>query len=102
MNYQQVPVTMQLLALASILLSVVLDGEYEDAYCNLMIKIEACNAMLLYPELVAAVASRFCPPGYRPIGEGCYFYGHFRLNWFRAMEFCHSFGKVGSRPVSGV
>ena len=51
-------------------------------------------AMLLYPAFVAAVASRFCPPGYRPIGEGCYFYGHFRLNWFRAMEFCHSFGKV--------
>ena len=50
--------------------------------------------MLLYPAFVAAVASRFCPPGYRPIGEGCYFYGHFRLNWFRAMEFCHSFGKV--------
>ena len=59
-------------------------------------------AMLLYSAFVAAVASRFCPPGYRPIGEGCYFYGHFRLNWFRAMEFCHSFGKVGSRPVSGV
>ena len=68
------------------------------------ILLDECKlAMLLYPAFVAAVASRFCPPGYRPIGEGCYFYGHFRLNWFRAMEFCHSFGKVSvdSRPASG-
>merc|ERR1712059_222822 len=30
---------------------------------------------------------------FRRIGSGCYFYGFFKLNWFRAMEFCHSFGQ---------
>ena len=44
MNYQQVPVTMQLLALASILLSVVFDGKYEEG--NFARRMEACNASL--------------------------------------------------------
>ncbi|KAG7155161.1 Perlucin-like 2, partial [Homarus americanus] len=26
------------------------------------------------------------------VGGSCYFYGYFPLNWFRAAEFCHSFG----------
>jgi len=33
-----------------------------------------------------------CPHGFHRLGDGCYFYAYFRLNWFRAMEFCHSFG----------
>lgn len=33
-----------------------------------------------------------CPRGFLHLGRGCYFYAYFRLNWFRAMEFCHSFG----------
>ena len=33
-----------------------------------------------------------CPPSFHKIGSGCYFYGYFKLNWFRAMEFCHTFG----------
>ena len=34
-----------------------------------------------------------CPIAFHRIGEKCYFYGYFKLNWFRAMEFCHSFGE---------
>ena len=34
-----------------------------------------------------------CPIAFHKIGEKCYFYGYFKLNWFRAMEFCHSFGE---------
>jgi len=33
-----------------------------------------------------------CPAGFTGIGGGCYFHSLFKLNWFRAMEFCHSFG----------
>ena len=33
-----------------------------------------------------------CPAGFAGIGGGCYFHSLFKLNWFRAMEFCHSFG----------
>ncbi len=33
-----------------------------------------------------------CPIAFHEIGGRCYFYGYFKLNWFRAMEFCHSFG----------
>ena len=25
----------------------------------------------------------YCPPSYQPIGDGCYFFGQFKLNWFR-------------------
>ena len=34
-----------------------------------------------------------CPIAFHDIGGRCYFYGYFKLNWFRAMEFCHSFGE---------
>ena len=34
-----------------------------------------------------------CPIAFHQIGGKCYFYGYFKLNWFRAMEFCHSFGE---------
>ena len=34
-----------------------------------------------------------CPIAFHQIGGKCYFYGYFKLNWFRAMEFCHSFGQ---------
>ena len=34
-----------------------------------------------------------CPIAFHNIGGRCYFYGYFKLNWFRAMEFCHSFGR---------
>ena len=34
-----------------------------------------------------------CPVAFQQIGSRCYFYGTFKLNWFRAMEFCHSFGR---------
>ena len=34
-----------------------------------------------------------CPMAFTHIGGRCYFYGGFKLNWFRAMEFCHSFGR---------
>ena len=34
-----------------------------------------------------------CPIAFHKIGAKCYFYGYFKLNWFRAMEFCHSFGE---------
>lgn len=34
-----------------------------------------------------------CPIAFHYIGGRCYFYGYFKLNWFRAMEFCHSFGQ---------
>ncbi len=34
-----------------------------------------------------------CPVAFQHIGGRCYFYGDFKLNWFRAMEFCHSFGE---------
>lgn len=30
---------------------------------------------------------------FHEIGGRCYFYGYFPLNWYRASEFCHSFGK---------
>ncbi|ROT65341.1 perlucin [Penaeus vannamei] len=30
---------------------------------------------------------------FHEIGGKCYFYGYFPLNWYRASEFCHSFGK---------
>ena len=30
---------------------------------------------------------------FQDIGGRCYFYGYFKLNWFRAAEFCHSFGE---------
>nr|XP_053642993.1 perlucin-like isoform X1 [Cherax quadricarinatus]XP_053642994.1 perlucin-like isoform X2 [Cherax quadricarinatus] len=33
-----------------------------------------------------------CPMAFHEIGNKCYFYGYFPLNWFRAAEFCHSFG----------
>ena len=36
---------------------------------------------------------RKCPIAFNEIGGRCYFYGYFKLNWFRAMEFCHSFGQ---------
>ena len=48
----------------------------------------------------AAISSQtFCPSAFHPVGSGCYFYGHFKLNWFRAMEFCHSLGKDASLAV---
>ena len=48
----------------------------------------------------AAISSQtFCPSAFQPVGSGCYFYGHFKLNWFRAMEFCHSLGKDASLAV---
>ena len=34
-----------------------------------------------------------CPIAFHDIGGRCYFYGYFKLNWFRAIEFCHSFGE---------
>ncbi|KAK3885239.1 hypothetical protein Pcinc_010513 [Petrolisthes cinctipes] len=34
-----------------------------------------------------------CPMAFHELGERCYFYGYFPLNWFRAAEFCHSFGR---------
>ena len=34
-----------------------------------------------------------CPPSFTRLGAKCYFYGYFNLNWFRALEFCHSFGE---------
>eukprot|EP00094_Tigriopus_californicus_P012061 TCALIF_11654-PA protein Name:"Similar to Perlucin (Haliotis laevigata)" AED:0.53 eAED:0.53 QI:0/0.25/0/0.4/0.75/0.8/5/0/476 len=37
--------------------------------------------------------SSLCPIAFHEIGGKCYFYGYFKLNWFRAMEFCHSFGQ---------
>ena len=37
-------------------------------------------------------SSEGCSNGFHRLGNGCYFYAYFRLNWFRAMEFCHSFG----------
>jgi hypothetical protein len=30
--------------------------------------------------------------GFQKIGEKCYFYGSFPLNWFKALEFCNSLG----------
>ena len=36
---------------------------------------------------------RRCPIAFVDIGGRCYFFGYFKLNWFRAMEFCHSFGQ---------
>lgn len=41
----------------------------------------------------------FCPSAFHAVGSGCYFYGYFKLNWFRAMEFCHSLGKDASLVV---
>ena len=34
-----------------------------------------------------------CPPSFVRLGPKCYFFGYFKLNWFRALEFCHSFGE---------
>ncbi|XP_071530261.1 dromaiocalcin-1-like [Panulirus ornatus] len=34
-----------------------------------------------------------CPIAFHAMGSKCYFYGYFPLNWFRAAEFCHSFGQ---------
>ena len=34
-----------------------------------------------------------CPPSFVLLGPKCYFFGYFKLNWFRALEFCHSFGE---------
>ncbi|XP_050734505.1 perlucin-like protein [Eriocheir sinensis] len=34
-----------------------------------------------------------CPMAFQKLGSRCYFYGYFPLNWFRAAEFCHSFGR---------
>ena len=34
-----------------------------------------------------------CPPSFARLGPKCYFFGYFKLNWFRALEFCHSFGE---------
>ncbi|XP_069181333.1 perlucin [Procambarus clarkii] len=45
------------------------------------------NVSLLRPQLVQS-----CPMAFHKIGTKCYFYGYFPLNWFRAAEFCHSFG----------
>jgi hypothetical protein len=45
---------------------------------------------------LGAAQGAFCPAAFQRIGSGCYFYGYFRLNWFRAMEFCHSFGAGAS------
>ncbi|XP_064119238.1 perlucin-like [Macrobrachium nipponense] len=36
---------------------------------------------------------RRCPMAFHEIGNKCYFYGYFPLNWYRAAEFCHSFGR---------
>ncbi|XP_018006966.1 perlucin-like [Hyalella azteca] len=33
-----------------------------------------------------------CPMAFEEAGGRCYFFGRFPLNWFRALEFCHSFG----------
>ena len=49
---------------------------------------------MVFGLLGAAHAS--CPLSFQRIGRGCYFYGYFKLNWFRAMEFCHSFGRGAS------
>ena len=40
-----------------------------------------------------ATESSRCPIAFHEIGGKCYFYGKFKLNWYRAMEFCHSFGQ---------
>ncbi|XP_068241807.1 perlucin-like isoform X2 [Palaemon carinicauda] len=37
--------------------------------------------------------NRPCPMAFHEIGGKCYFYGYFPLNWYRAAEFCHSFGR---------
>ena len=46
--------------------------------------------------LLGAAHASSCPLSFQRIGRGCYFYGYFKLNWFRAMEFCHSFGRGAS------
>jgi len=46
--------------------------------------------------LLGAANASSCPLSFQRIGRGCYFYGYFKLNWFRAMEFCHSFGRGAS------
>ena len=46
--------------------------------------------------LLGAAHGSSCPLSFQRIGRGCYFYGYFKLNWFRAMEFCHSFGRGAS------
>ncbi|XP_023328161.1 lithostathine-1-alpha, partial [Eurytemora carolleeae] len=33
-----------------------------------------------------------CPLAFQQIAGRCYFFGYFKLNWFRAAEFCHNFG----------
>ena len=37
-----------------------------------------------------------CPLAFQQLTSGCYFYGRFKLNWYRAMEFCHSLGDGAS------
>ena len=51
---------------------------------------------LLLLGLLRAAHGSSCPLSFQRIGRGCYFYGYFKLNWFRAMEFCHSFGQGAS------
>ena len=48
---------------------------------------------------LALASLTFCPSAFHAVGSGCYFYGYFKLNWFRAMEFCHSLGKDASLVV---
>ena len=56
--------------------------------------------LLLISSSEASISSQtFCPSAFHPVGAGCYFYGHFKLNWFRAMEFCHSLGREASLAV---
>ncbi|XP_040564754.1 lithostathine-1-like [Lepeophtheirus salmonis] len=49
-----------------------------------------------HQEVPGALSKSTCPVAFTHIGESCYFYGYFRLNWFRAMEFCHTFGDTVS------
>ena len=52
--------------------------------------------LLLLCVVGVAAGDSACPLSFQQIGRGCYFYGYFKLNWFRAMEFCHSFGEGAS------
>ena len=57
-------------------------------------------SLILTTSSEASISSQtFCPSAFHPVGSGCYFYGHFKLNWFRAMEFCHSLGREASLAV---
>jgi hypothetical protein len=54
-------------------------------------KCKICSCQVLLRSSV--LNGNLCPAGFHDLGDGrCYFYGYFKLNWFRAMEFCHSFG----------